>query len=183
MKNLVVPAVAALALAGCAAGAGMSGPESTSAAPVGAPMARTAADYVRMAGASDLYEIQSSQAVLQTAQNADVRRFAQMMIDHHTMTTQQVMAGAQSAGMTPPPPALDAEKTAMLSELQGASGTAREAVYVRQQRMAHEQALALHSGYAQSGDNAALRGVAAKAVPIIQQHRAEIQRIGGQMGG
>lgn len=138
--------------------------------------------YVQMAGASDLYEITSSQMVMGGAQNTEVRRFAQMMIDHHTMTTRDVMAAAKAAGLAPPPPAPDTRKAAMLEELRAASGMAQERLYVKQQVMAHEEALALHSGYAQNGDTAELRAAAAKAVPIIQQHRTEIRRIDAQMG-
>src|SRR3712207_8417473 len=43
--------------------------------------------YVRMAAASDLFEIQSSQLALQNAQRPEVRQFAQMLITHHTQTT------------------------------------------------------------------------------------------------
>lgn len=34
--------------------------------------------------------------------------------------------------------------------------------------MAHQEARALHPGYAENGDNAALRKVAATAVPIVR---------------
>lgn len=51
--------------------------------------------YVIAAGASDLYEITSSRAILASAQNADVGRFAQMMIDDHVITTHDVMAAAR----------------------------------------------------------------------------------------
>lgn len=177
MKSLLLTAAAAAAitLAGCSTMMPAKPP---------VPMAdatRMAPAYVQAAGASDLYEITSSQSVLGSAQNPDVRRYAQMMIDHHTMTTRDVMAAAKAAGMSPPPPAPDTRKAAMLDELKAASGAARERLYVSQQVMAHEEALALHSGYAASGDRPELQAVAAKAVPIIQQHLTEIRRIQGMM--
>lgn len=192
MKRLFAPVVATIALVGCATtdtgedtatttGAGTA--TDTGASDAGATAQAspaTAADYVQMAGASDLYEIQSSQAVLETTQNAELRNFAQMMIDHHTKTTESLTAAAKSAGMTPPPPQLDDRKTEMMQQLRSASGADRDRVYVQQQVMAHQEALALHSGYAQNGDNPALQAAASSAVPIVQQHLTEIQRISGQ---
>ena len=61
------------------------------------PTARAA--YVEMAAASDMFEIQSSQLARSRAQNPAIREFAQMMIDHHTQTTQQLRAAAQAAGV------------------------------------------------------------------------------------
>jgi putative membrane protein len=174
--GLASAAVLGLSLGGCGAmGAmGMGGAAM-------AAMPTSAAQYVPMAAASDMYEIQSSQLVMQGGQNAEVRRFAQMMVDHHTRTTATLTAAARAAGMTPPPPALDARKAEMIRQLQAVSGMERERLYVQQQVMAHEEAFALHSKYAADGDRAELRTAAAAAVPIIQQHRTEIRRIQSAM--
>jgi putative membrane protein len=148
----------------------------TSAAPDRSAQAgpRDAARYVAAAGASDLYEIQSSQLAQQKAASDGVRRFAAMMIEHHTMTTQQVTAAAHAAGLTPPPPALEPQQAAMIQRLQGLSGAAFDAEYLRQQRLAHDMALKLHTRYAADGDTPALRETATKAVPIIRQHIAQL---------
>lgn len=45
-----------------------------------APTAASAQDYATMAGASDLFEIQSSQLALEKTQNAQVRELAQMLV-------------------------------------------------------------------------------------------------------
>lgn len=150
--------------------------------PAAAQMAATpAADFVRMAGASDLYEIQSSEALLETTQNAELRRFAQMMIDNHGETTSSITAAARSAGLTPGEPALDAAKTTMVEELRAAEGPSRDMVYVTQQVTAHEQALALHRAYARDGDQPALKAAAASAVPVVERHLADIRRIRAAM--
>jgi putative membrane protein len=59
--------------------------------------------YLRAAGESDLYEVTSSQLAIQRTQNPDVRRFATRMIDHHTGTTNALLAAARKAGIAPPP--------------------------------------------------------------------------------
>lgn len=93
-----------------------------------------------------------------------------MMIEHHTRTTRQVTVAAKTVGMNPPPPMLEPAQQQMIDELNGLSGSAFDAAYLRQQRVAHQQALALHSSFAKDGDTPALRKVAAAAVPIVRQH-------------
>lgn len=134
-----------------------------------------AAPFVAKAGASDLYEIQSSQLALQKSRSEDVRRFAQMMIDHHTKTTQQVAAAAKEAGMAPSPPKLEPAQAEMIAKLRSLSGDAFDRTYLTQQRTAHQQALALHSAYAERGDKPQLRKAASAATPIVQRHLTELE--------
>jgi putative membrane protein len=132
---------------------------------------------MQMAAASDQFEIRSSQTLLQTSRNASLRQFAQMMIDHHTQTSAELMSAARASNLTPSAPALDTRKAEMVRALELAAGMSRDRLYVEQQVIAHQEALALHSNYAASGDNAALRAVAAKAVPIVQGHLTAAQRL------
>jgi putative membrane protein len=145
-------------------------PQTEPMAPAQMQMPRDTMGYARMAGAGDLYEIESSRLAQQKGATGAVRQFGQMMIEQHTQTTQALTSAARAAGMTPPPPALAPRQQKMIDELRGLSGAPVDAAYLRQQRMAHQEALALHAGYAENGDNAALRKVAAAAVPIVQRH-------------
>jgi putative membrane protein len=145
-------------------------------------MPTTAAGYVPMAAASDQFEIRSSQMALQKSQNADVRRYAQMMIDHHTRTTQQLAAAARSAGITPPAnPPMPPMVANMLRDLEGKSGAAFDRAYVMHQVHSHEMALNLHRTYAERGDRAELRTVASAAVPIVTQHLEDARRMHSAM--
>jgi len=143
-------------------------------AAAGAP-ATTAPAYVAKAGASDLYERTSSQLVLQSTNNAKIRQFATMMIRDHTKSTADVKRAATAARLRVPPPALEPPQAQMVAELRRATGPARDRLYVQQQRMAHRQALALHSGYAQGGDVASLKTVAAATAPVVQHHIEMLQ--------
>jgi len=133
--------------------------------------------YVMAAGKSDLYEINSSKIALQKAQRPEVKRYAQMLIDHHQKTTAATMAAARKAGMTPPPPALDAGATASLTELQNAAPGDFDRLYLAQQVPAHQAALDLHRSYGTGGDQPALRTSANKAVPFVRQHLTDAERM------
>lgn len=131
--------------------------------------------YVAKAGAGDQYEIQSSRLLLQTTHNAKLRDFANMMIRDHTNSTAKVKAATQRAGITVPPPHLDAMGTRNVAALRGAKGEARDRLYVTQQKAAHQQALALHQGYAAHGSVPALKAVAGEIAPVVQTHLTALQ--------
>lgn len=127
-------------------------------------------EFVKMAGASDLYEKESSKLVLETTRDAKVKSFASMMVKDHTKSTADVKAAASKAGVTPPPPMLMPAQEQMIAELRAATGEQRDAAYIAQQKQAHDQAYALHSGYAKEGTAAPLKAAAAKIAPVVQHH-------------
>ena len=146
--------------------------------------ARTSAmPYVMAAGMSDMYEINSSQIALQKSQNKDVRKFATMLIKHHQMTTAATMKAAKKAGLNPPPPMLDPNAQPSITELQNASATDFDRLYIGQQIPAHQAARDLHASYAASGDQAPLRASAKTAVPIVQQHLDAAMKLQTKMAG
>jgi putative membrane protein len=137
--------------------------------------------YMSMAASSDQFEIQSSQLALQASQNQAVRSFANMMIAHHTATTQNLVTAARSAGLTPPPPALLPMHAQMLDQLRAAgAGPSFDVAYKQAQIMSHQEALQLQTGYAQGGDVPALRQVAASTAPIVQQHLQQAQALNAE---
>jgi putative membrane protein len=175
MRSLLIAAAAsALMLGGCNTMMGAEGSAGASAAGTGAMPASmtptTASAYMQVAASNDMYEIQSSQLAAGRAQNPALRSFGEMMIRDHTNTTQQLTAAATAAGMGPPPMAMLPMHAEMVARLQARSGADFDREYARQQLIAHQQAVALHSNFAARGDVPALRAVAAAAVPVVTQH-------------
>ena len=167
MKAILVAVGAAALLSACASTNADSEPpvaavDDTS--PLFHPM------YMRTAASSDMFEIESGRLALQRSQNPAVRQFAQMLIDHHTMTTNELMAAARAAGIEPPPPAMLPRHMEMLDRLRNAPTGEFDAAFKREQIMAHQEALMLHRNYAAQGDVPQLRDTAARAVPIIEGH-------------
>ena len=132
-----------------------------------APM--PASTYVMKAGAGDLYEIESSKLVMGST-NTKLQHFAQQMVTDHTQSTQDVKAAAMKAGMKVAPPMLNAEQRSNIAKLKAAHGTARDHMYVMQQKVAHQQALTLQEGYSMHGSVAPLKMAATKIVPVVKDH-------------
>lgn len=137
-----------------------------------APM--TAPTYVMKAGAGDQYEIQSSRLLLASTKNAKLRSFAAMMVADHTKSTADVKAAAIRAGLHPAPPKLDAMGAKNIAALRATTGTARDRLYVEQQKAAHQRALTLHEAYSQTGTTAPLKTTAAAIAPVVQTHIGEL---------
>ncbi len=177
-RSLLAPRLllgAALAVAAPLAAAQMQPPMT----PDLAQAMRQAQPDLFKAGQSDVFEISTSQMALQKSRDPAVRAFATMLIDHHSRTTNLALAAARTAGVTPPPPVLDARQRGMIDQLMAAPTAEFDRTFLSQQVPAHQEALALHSGYAQGGDTPQLRTVAQSAVLIVQGHLERAQQLLG----
>lgn len=134
-----------------------------------AAMAPTARQFVMKAGASDKFEISEAQLMLGST-NPDIQSFAQQMITDHTKSTDMVKTAAMADGLTPAPPMLTAKQKADLAKLTAAKGMNRDKLYIRQQKPAHAEALALMRGYSSSGKATHLKDTAGQIEPVVQAH-------------
>jgi putative membrane protein len=128
--------------------------------------------YVAAAGASDLFERESAQTVLQSTHKAKVRSFAKMMLVDHGKSTDMVKAAAAKSHVPAAPPKLTPEQSRMIAQLRGESGAARDATYITQQKAAHQQALSAQKAYAANGTAPALKATAGEIVPVVEHHIA-----------
>lgn len=140
------------------------------------------ADQIQPAGVTDvnafatkaygagLFEIQSSQLALQKSQNADIKAFAQKMIDDHTKADDDLKAAAQSQGGITLEDQLDADAQENLQKLQSASGVDFDSLYVELQTQGHINAVGLFAGFAQNGPDGALKDFATKTLPTLKDH-------------
>jgi putative membrane protein len=127
----------------------------------GAASALPPAEFVKKAGASDLYEITSSKLV-------------NMLVTDHTKSTADVKAAAMKSGLKPMPPKLDAKQASDVAALKKASGAARDSLYINQQKAAHQEALALHKDNAANSTAPALKAVSATVVPVVEHHISQL---------
>lgn len=135
----------------------------------------TPAEYVMTAGASDLYEITSSQVLLETTQDPKLRTFAQMMIADHNKSTADVKAAAVRSRVKAMPAKLTPLQQELVAELRAEQGPARDAAYIAQQKASHGQALNVQKAYAMEGTAPALKAAAATIVPVVEHHIMELK--------
>jgi putative membrane protein len=138
--------------------------------------------FVSNASQSDMYEIQAGQMAEQKAKSADVKAFGKMMVTEHTAMTNQMKPLITAAGQKPAT-ALDQRRQGMLDNLKAAGAADFDKTYIDQQVAAHDEALTLMKGYADSGSDAGLKGGAAKAVPKVQAHLDRAKALQAEVSG
>jgi putative membrane protein len=195
---LATAAVAALSLAACnrqeaannPANPGQSEPVNAAQDAIGAAVGQTSAatlgantkqGYVMNAAVGDMYEIAAGQMAQQRSKNNEVKSFAKMLVTDHTAASNQMKPLAQTAGETPPAE-MDQRRKGMIDNLKAASDADFDKVFLAQQVTAHEESLTLHRGYADNGDEAGLKGHAAKVAPKIQAHLDQARKLQGAAG-
>lgn len=147
-------------------------PDANPTATVPTPANEAAApDYVMKAAMADMLEVESSKVALARSTNAEVKKFAQMMVDDHTRSTGNLKTAITASGLTlTPPAALDEDHAKMVQELKDEEAADFDREYLDDQVDAHQKALDLHQRYANDGDNAALKAFAAATAPVVQTH-------------
>jgi putative membrane protein len=140
---------------------------------VSAATTMTAQGFVDAAAISDMYEIQAAKIAARSSSNADVKAFAAHMIQDHSRSAAKLQAllGKGDIHATAPPD-LDERRKVLLDNLNAAKPEDFDKTYVDQQVAAHQEAVTLFKGYADHGDNNALKAFAASVLPTIQNHLA-----------
>jgi putative membrane protein len=126
-------------------------------------------DFIQKAALSDMYEVESSKLALQKSESADVKAFAQMMINAHTATTASLKPIAMSLQVNPPVQ-LDGEHQGMVDDLTKADAKDFDKKYLDQQTTAHTKTLDLMKDYAGGGNNPEVNAFAASTAPKVQEH-------------
>lgn len=170
--------IAALSLAACGPKADPAATDTVAAdqaampAADAAPAAVTmATDFVPMAAASDMFEIEAAKVAQTKSTNAEVKKFAAEMIAAHTKSSADLKKAIADSGQTMTPPAtLPADKQAMLDSLKAADAASFDKMYVDGQVAAHQEALNLMQGYADGGDVPAIKAFAAATAPVVKGH-------------
>jgi putative membrane protein len=192
--KLILTSALALALAACnnaeqspanetglANGAISTAVEDTAAQATGAvaaPLANSVEAFVTNAAIGDMYEIESSKIAAEKSKSPAVKAFAAMMIKDHTGTTAKLKGAIASENLSVALPATpDDRRAGLLANLRSASADDFDKVYLDQQTAAHSETLSLMKSYADDGENAALKALAAATAPIVQTHYEEVQKL------
>ncbi len=145
---------------------------------ISAHMTTTTEGFVTAAATSDMYEVEAGKLAAQRSSSPAVKDFAQKMVTAHTETTNK-LKGIIAAGniKVTLPTELDARRQGMLDNLRGASAADFDNRYITQQVAAHKEADILMRGYAEDGDNTAIRNFAAETGKHVRMHLATAEKL------
>lgn len=190
LRTLAVCAIAPLALAACGQGgdqadtatpspdAAISDDAAATASPTTAGAAAAPAgdprQFVDAMAASDMFEIESSRLAQTLGKSDAVKRFARMMVEEHTKTSNELKEIARTTTLTVSP-RLMPDQQANLDALKTAGDTF-DARYAQMQVAAHEQALRLLQSQAASGQEP-FKSFAARTEKAVGRHLEEARKL------
>jgi putative membrane protein len=131
------------------------------------------AAFVRMASASDLFEIRSSRLALNRSADPRIRSFARRMVHDHTRTSRMLMR-AVPPGLRATP-RLNPRQAGMLRRLGALRGPAFDRAYARMQVSGHRQAVALFRR--ESSAPRPIGPLARSTLPLLREHLAMAIRL------
>jgi putative membrane protein len=128
--------------------------------------------FVDRAALAGIFEVRASELAVEKGKDPKVIAFAKRMIEDHTAAMQRLVETAKAADLQLTPPIeVDASHADEMDQLRGATEEF-DTLYLEQQRAAHDEAIALFSGFAENGDNDQLKQLAANLLPTLKEHRA-----------
>jgi putative membrane protein len=138
-----------------------------------------AQEFVNNAGQASLVEIRTSEMALQKSKNADVKSFAQMMIDQHRAAGDTLKSAAAAAALQAPPETLDDFHLRRINDLTETDGDEDfDADYAALQVDAHNDAIKLFEDYSKKdGAVMQIRDFAARMLPTLNTHKVEAERV------
>lgn len=153
-------------------------PPAPTAPAITTPVQMSANDFVAQATLSDLFEIETSRLALSRSTNADVKQFAQRMVDEHTRTSASLKAAMATSGQTVNVATqLDEGMRSQLATLTALPATEFDRRYLELQVEGHQRALSLMQRYGSSGDVPALKAFASTNAPTISSHLDQARQL------
>jgi putative membrane protein len=132
----------------------------------------TPSQFVRKAGASDMFEIDSARLMV-TSKNPAISTFATQMITDHSKSTKMVKTAARADHLMVKRPSMSIGQRTDLTALKTVpAGKTKDDLYVKQQKAAHDDALALMQDYASNGGSRHLKMTAGKIAPVVEKHQS-----------
>jgi putative membrane protein len=133
--------------------------------------------FLRVAGPSNAFEIQSSELAKSKGVEGNVLELADMIIADHTEAGEKLTQLTEEQDVEAPPEVLLPKQQRMLEQLEAAEGEDFTTLYLDIQAQAHIEAVALFHTYAGSGDNQAIVGFARQALPKLENHLHHVKML------
>jgi putative membrane protein len=125
--------------------------------------------FMMEAARGGMAEVELSRVATTKSQNAEVKKFANQMIQDHTNANAELKQLAGKKNVTLPAD-LDAEHKALKDKLSGLSGAEFDKEYVNAMLADHEKSVNLFKAQADGGTDADAKAFAAKTLPKLQGH-------------
>ena len=146
--------------------------------PASAQAAPAADEFLKKVSQSNRAEIELGQMALAKSSNAQVKTFAQMLMDDHAKTNAEVTAMAQTKKITLPLDIAAAQKAASLQLERTAAGAAFDRAFATTMVTNHANGVREFEMATKSTDPE-VKTFATKTLPTLRHHLAEARKLAG----
>ena len=137
-------------------------------------------DFMTRAAQGGMAEVELGKLASTKAQSAEVKKFAQMMVNDHSKANEELKALAAKKNFSMPT-RLDEKHQSLLDKLNGLSGAEFDKAYVEAMVDDHEEDVELFKDETEDGKDAEVKAFAAKTLPTLQTHLETIKGIQSKM--
>jgi len=138
--------------------------------------------FVQKASAAGLAEVNFGKLATKQASSADVRKFAQHMVDDHTKANEDLLKVANKKRYTAAR-TMDAEHERLYRKLTGMSGAEFDREYMAGQVKDHKEAVSLFEKQSKNGKDEDLKKLAQETLPTLKEHLKMAQETHGKLKG
>lgn len=137
--------------------------------------------FMNDAAPGGMAEVELGKLAAQKAQNAEVKTFAQKMVEDHSKAGDELKQLAAQKKVTLPADVLPTHKESM-DKLSKLSGSDFDKEYVRAMVAAHEKDVAAFENVSKTAVDADVKTFAAKTLPTLKTHLETIKVLAEKMG-
>lgn len=177
IPTLLLPLLAAAVL-GAAAAHALADPAKPTTAAASASLGKGDQSILLDIAQANMAEIEAAKVAQGKSQNAELKTFAQQMIDDHTKALTEVLQLAGARGVTVPTE-VDKRHKAMAGKLAALSGDAFDKAYLAQCGVAEHRKMQWQlAAAAKKARDPELRALAGRMQPTVEQHIKAAQQLG-----
>jgi putative membrane protein len=136
--------------------------------------------FLMKAAQGGMAEVELGRLAAEKAQNAEVKKFAQKMIEDHSNANTELKSLATKKGVTVPSD-VGAEHKASMDKLKNLSGAEFDKAYVAAMVEDHKKDVAEFEKESTGASDADVKAFAAKTLPTLKMHLEMIQAIQAKM--
>jgi putative membrane protein len=137
-------------------------------------------DFYSHVAIGGMAEVELGRMASTKAANADVKKFAEMMVTDHSKANEELKALATKKNITLPT-SLDSMHQATMQKLQGMSGADFDRAYVDEMVKDHEEDVQMFEKKSGDDSDPDAKAFAAKTLPTLRKHLDSIKQIQSKM--
>jgi putative membrane protein len=137
--------------------------------------------FVTQASAAGLAEVNLSREAMQHATAANMKKFAQHMVEDHTKANMELNQLADKKGLRVAM-SMDQKHQELADELARLTGAEFDRGYSDAMLMDHKEAVTLFSDEAKNGQDADVKAWAGKTLPTLKEHLKMAEELTGTKG-